>query len=170
MWWWWFSARRQAHCLLCHLGMRWVRWFLLLFSQTIMGEQLVQGHYTVAWGRFEPATFRLQDTEHTPTPPCPFFWCTCDIMLHNVTLFPSGESLTYRQIEVVVIARRFQAKERRQWRSHHWVSEVVTSAIEGPVLVMEAHVFTPCHTAVLSTTRQTGYQSQLGRRQQFLIG
>ena len=25
---------------------------------TIMGEQVVQGRYAVAWGRFEPATFR----------------------------------------------------------------------------------------------------------------
>src|SRR6218665_1566434 len=39
--------------------------------QSIMGEQLVQGRYAVAWGRFEPATFRLQGTEHTPTPPRP---------------------------------------------------------------------------------------------------
>ena len=35
----------------------------------IMGEQLVQGRSTVA--RFEPATLRLQGTEHTPTPPSP---------------------------------------------------------------------------------------------------
>ena len=48
----------------------WDEWggFPLPSSQTIMGEQLVQGHYAVAWGRFEPANFRLQGTEHTPTP------------------------------------------------------------------------------------------------------
>ena len=33
-----------------------------------LGEQLVQGRYAVAWGRFEPATLRLQATEHIPTP------------------------------------------------------------------------------------------------------
>ena len=42
--------------------------FPLASSQTIMGEQLVQGRYAVAWGRFEPATLRIQGAEHTPTP------------------------------------------------------------------------------------------------------
>jgi len=37
-------------------------------SQTITGEQLAQGLYTVARGRFKPATLQLQGTEHTPTP------------------------------------------------------------------------------------------------------
>jgi len=48
----------------------WDEWggFPLSSSQTIMGEQLVQGRYAVAWGIFEPATFQLQGTEHTPTP------------------------------------------------------------------------------------------------------
>ena len=36
-----------------------------------MGEQLVQGCYTVASGRLEPATFRLQGIDHTATPPHP---------------------------------------------------------------------------------------------------
>ena len=45
--------------------------FPLPSSQTIMGEQLVQGRYAVDWGRFEPVTLRLQGTEHTPTPPRP---------------------------------------------------------------------------------------------------
>src|SRR6218665_948771 len=36
-----------------------------------MDEQLVQGHYAAASVRFEPATIRLQGTEHTPTPPRP---------------------------------------------------------------------------------------------------
>ena len=39
--------------------------FPLPSSQTIMGEQLIQGHYSVAWGMFEPATLLLQDAEHT---------------------------------------------------------------------------------------------------------
>ena len=75
IWWWcWFSAWKQVHWLLCHLGRR-VRahWggFPLPSSQTVMGEQLVQGCYAVAWGRFKPATLRVQGTEHTPTPPHP---------------------------------------------------------------------------------------------------
>jgi len=43
---------------------KWDEWdgFPLPSSQTIMGEQLVQGRYAVAWGRFEPATLRLQGT------------------------------------------------------------------------------------------------------------
>ena len=55
----------------------WDEWgsFPLPSSQTIIGEQLVQGSYAMAWGRFEPATFRLQGTEHaigpTPTQPRP---------------------------------------------------------------------------------------------------
>ena len=36
-----------------------------------MGEQLVQGCYTVASGRFNLATHRLQGTDHTATPPRP---------------------------------------------------------------------------------------------------
>jgi len=36
-----------------------------------MGEQLVQGRYAVARGRLEPATLRLQGTEHIATPPHP---------------------------------------------------------------------------------------------------
>ena len=36
-----------------------------------MGEQLVQGRYVVALGRFEPATLRLQGTKQTSTPPRP---------------------------------------------------------------------------------------------------
>ena len=43
--------------------------FPLPSSQTIMCEQLVQGCYAVAGGRFEPATFRLQGTEHIATAP-----------------------------------------------------------------------------------------------------
>ena len=38
-------------------------------SQTIMGAQLIQGRYAVAWVRFESATLRFQGTEPTPTPP-----------------------------------------------------------------------------------------------------
>ena len=51
----------------------WDEWggFPLPSSQTIMGEQLVQGCYAVAWSRFEPATFRLQGAEHTPMRPHP---------------------------------------------------------------------------------------------------
>jgi len=30
-WWWWFSVWRQVHWLLCHLGMRWGRWFPVAF-------------------------------------------------------------------------------------------------------------------------------------------
>ena len=45
--------------------------FLLSSSQAIMGVELGQGRYAVAGGRFEPATFGLQGTEHTPTPPLP---------------------------------------------------------------------------------------------------
>ena len=68
-WWWWFSARRQVHWLLRHLGMRWVRGgFPLPSSQTIMGEQLVQGRYAVAR---DTATLQLQGAEHTPTPSRP---------------------------------------------------------------------------------------------------
>ena len=37
--------------------------------QTITGEQLVQGCYAVASGRFEPATLGLQGTEHTTAAP-----------------------------------------------------------------------------------------------------
>jgi len=36
-----------------------------------MGEQLAQGCYAVASGRFEPATLWLQRAEHTATPPRP---------------------------------------------------------------------------------------------------
>ena len=62
----------------------WDEWggFPLPSSQTIMGEQLVQGRYTVAWGRFEPATFWLKGTEHIPTPPrpmlCDYIFTLCD--------------------------------------------------------------------------------------------
>ena len=57
----------------CYATWGWDEWggFPLRSSQTIMGEQLVQGCYAEAWGRFEPATFQLQSTENTPTPPCP---------------------------------------------------------------------------------------------------
>jgi len=34
----------------------------------IMGEQLAQGCYSVAWCRFEPTNIRLQGTEHIATP------------------------------------------------------------------------------------------------------
>ena len=49
----------------------WDEWggFPLPSSQTNTGEQLFQGRYAVAWGRFEPATFGLQGTELTPTLP-----------------------------------------------------------------------------------------------------
>ena len=40
----------------------------LPISQPIMDEQLVQGRYAVAWGRFKPATLRLQGTEHHRVP------------------------------------------------------------------------------------------------------
>ena len=67
-----FSAGRQVHWLLCHPGMRWVRWwFPLPYSQIIVGEQLVPGRYAVAGGRFEPAALWLQGTEHTAIPPRP---------------------------------------------------------------------------------------------------
>ena len=51
-----------------------------------MGEQLVQGRYAAARGRFEPATFRLQDTEHTATPqrPITFRLAIIKIMFHFI--------------------------------------------------------------------------------------
>jgi len=36
-----------------------------------MDGRLAHGCYTVALGRFEPATFLLEATEHTATPPRP---------------------------------------------------------------------------------------------------
>ena len=70
--WWWFSTQKQVHYLF-YATWWWDEWggFPLPSSQTVMGEQLVQGRYAVAWGRFKPATFRLQGTEHTTTPPRP---------------------------------------------------------------------------------------------------
>ena len=53
----------------------------------LMGEHLLQGHYAVAWGRFEPAAFRLQGTEHTPKPPRP--------IMHKQALFKIGTMLTF---------------------------------------------------------------------------
>jgi len=47
---------------------------MLPSSQTIMGEQLVQGRYTVALGRFKPVILRLQGTEHTATPLHPMYY------------------------------------------------------------------------------------------------
>ena len=44
-----------------------MRWFPVVYLAD-NGEQLVQGRYAVTRGRFEPATFRLQGTEHTPSP------------------------------------------------------------------------------------------------------
>ena len=41
-------------------------------SQTIIGKQLVQGRYTMAWSKFEPATLQSQGTEHTSTPHCTY--------------------------------------------------------------------------------------------------
>jgi len=38
----------------------WAPQLKFLVAPLIMGEQLVQGWYAVAWGRFEPATLRLQ--------------------------------------------------------------------------------------------------------------
>ena len=35
-------------------------------------DELVQGRYAVARGRFEPTTLWLQGTGHTPTPPIPY--------------------------------------------------------------------------------------------------
>ena len=51
----------------------WGEWggFPLTSSQTIIAEQLVQGRYALSRDRFEPATLRLQGTEHTLTPPHP---------------------------------------------------------------------------------------------------
>src|SRR6218665_1199201 len=46
-----------------------------------MGEQLVQGRYAVAWGRLEPATFRLQGTEHTSTSPRPIIIFIINIII-----------------------------------------------------------------------------------------
>ena len=42
-----------------------------LYCRAIVREGLAQGPYAAAWGGFEPATLRLQGTEHTPTPPRP---------------------------------------------------------------------------------------------------
>ena len=35
--------------------------------------------YAAAWGGFEPATLRLQGTEHTPTPPRPIYYYSLGI-------------------------------------------------------------------------------------------
>ena len=43
--------------------------------RTIMGEQIVQGCYAVAWDRFERATLRLQGAEHTVTRSRPTIVC-----------------------------------------------------------------------------------------------
>jgi len=42
---------------------------------TIMGEQLVQVSYAVAWGSFGPAIPQLKGTEHTATPTRHTEWC-----------------------------------------------------------------------------------------------
>jgi len=68
-WWWWFSAQRQVHWLLRHPGMRWVRWFPIAFL-----TDNDDGWATcprLASGRLEPATVRLQVTEHTVRPAWP---------------------------------------------------------------------------------------------------
>lgn len=44
-----------------------------------VGELLVQGHYGVAIGRFEPANLWLQGTEHASTP------CTPDLITKSVS-------------------------------------------------------------------------------------
>ena len=51
----------------------WDEWggFPLPYSQTIMGDQLVQGRYAVAWGRFEPSVARHKTTPPHPTPKPP---------------------------------------------------------------------------------------------------
>ena len=66
--------------------------FALPSSQTIiiMSEQLVQGRYTVAWGRFEPVTSRLQGTEHTTTPPRPnasYYFYVCQKISNHKNLW-----------------------------------------------------------------------------------
>ena len=70
------SLRKGRFIGIVHTTWGWDEWdgFPLPSSQTIMAEQLVQGRYAVAWGRFEPATLRLQGAEHTPTPLRPILY------------------------------------------------------------------------------------------------
>jgi len=48
-----------------------------------VGELLVQGHYGVAIGRFEPANLWLQGTEHASTPCTP----TPCLVYHKISTY-----------------------------------------------------------------------------------